>query len=395
MRLRHEFSKALTVTYFRRKLSHYSYCTFPKTSPSWLARELNTVHKEISKNLHSNNMKQREEEQEEEEDIPIPRSSTSNADCNDEVLKKSKFTQGRPAAPPRSLSLTGSRPRLRRLVAPALSLTLDRSDSTVSDDYATAALSPSPDDEDLGLDIDLDAMETPSDSESLHFPGQDLDLEDDLLNLGMKSARHKPCSGSVPEEMGVGCLDHDQVDSQGTRWRRFCTGDPPQESLVNMSVLEPYLRVLSHGGYYGDESNDIIVFSSCYLPQNTSENYHVVMDNLFRYLVGTLDLMVEENYVIVYLCAMAERNKLPTIGWLRECYTTIDKRLRKNLQSLYVVHPTWYIKALITIIKPFLSSKFSRKLQFVGSLQQLSEHIPTERVQIPDCVRQVDENMYR
>lgn len=80
-------------------------------------------------------------------------------------------------APPSSLALTGPRLRKKRLVAPALSLTLDRSDSAVSDDYATAALSPSPDDEDLGLDIDLDAMETPSDSESLHFPVHDVDLE--------------------------------------------------------------------------------------------------------------------------------------------------------------------------------------------------------------------------
>lgn len=80
-------------------------------------------------------------------------------------------------APPSSLALTGPRLRKKRLVAPALSLTLDRSDSAVSDDYATAALSPSPDDEDLGLDIDLDAMETPSDSESLHFPVHDMDLE--------------------------------------------------------------------------------------------------------------------------------------------------------------------------------------------------------------------------
>lgn len=88
-----------------------------------------------------------------------------------------------------------------------------------------------------------------------------------------------------------------------------------------MSVLEPFLRVLSHGGmatlqaeelpvrrftwrllhlrplprvkhlvyplchllgYYGDGMNDIIVFTSCYLPQNSLENYQYVMDNLFR-----------------------------------------------------------------------------------------------------------------
>ncbi|KAJ8000177.1 hypothetical protein DPEC_G00202130 [Dallia pectoralis] len=360
--------------------------SFRKTLPSWPACALKTqLTRKLARTY--NNMEQREEEQE-EEDISIPRSSPSNGHDSEEISGISKLPNVRPA-PPRKLSL-GSRPRLKRLVAPALSLTLERSDSAVSDDYATAALSPSADDEDLVLDIDLDGMETPSDSESLHFPVQDPDVEDDLLYLG-----DKPCSGSVPEEMGVGGLDNDQVDGQGTRWRRFCTGDPPQESLVNMSVLEPYLRVLSHGGYYGDESNDIIVFSSCYLPENTSENYQVVMDNLFRYVVGTLDLMVEENYTIVYLCAITQRNKLPSIGWLKECYTTIDKRLRKNLQGLYVVHATWYIKALITIIKPFLSSKFSRKLQFIDSLQQLSAHIPTERVQIPDCVRQVEENMDR
>uniref|UniRef100_A0A8C7QMY8 CRAL-TRIO domain-containing protein n=1 Tax=Oncorhynchus mykiss TaxID=8022 RepID=A0A8C7QMY8_ONCMY len=305
-------------------------------------------------NLHSNNMEQREEVQEEEEeekDMHIPRSEVM-------VIRLNCFD------PPSSLALMEPQPRKKRLMAPALSLTLDRSDSAVSDDYATAALIPSPDD-DLGLDFDLDAMETPSDSESLHFPVHDMDLEGE------------------DRVQGTG-----QTNSLYLWWRRFCMGDPPQESLVNMSVLEPYLRVLSHGGYFGDGSNDIIVFSSCYLPENTMENYQYVMDNLFRYIVGTLDLMVAENYVIVYLCAMAQRNKLPGIGWLRECYTTIDRRLRKSLKALYIVHPTWYIKALITIIKPFISSKFSRKLQFIDRFQELSQHIPIERVQIPDCVRQ-------
>lgn len=47
---------------------------------------------------------------------------------------------------------------------------------------------------------------------------------------------------------------------------------------------------------------------------------------LCRYIVGTLDLMVSENYLLVYLCAMAPRNKLPPIKWLHQCYTSIDRR---------------------------------------------------------------------
>lgn len=42
--------------------------------------------------------------------------------------------------------------------------------------------------------------------------------------------------------------------------------------------------------------------------------------------MGTLDLMVSENYLLVYLCAMAPRNKLPAIKWLHQCYTSIDRR---------------------------------------------------------------------
>ncbi|XP_074543347.1 BCL2/adenovirus E1B 19 kDa protein-interacting protein 2-like [Halichoeres trimaculatus] len=319
-------------------------------------------------------------------------------------------TSERPA-PPTTLALSESQPKKKKLVAPALSLSLGRSESTVSDDFPSTFLSPSPDgdDDDAGLDFDLDAIETPSDSESLHFPIYDLDLEDDLRRLGVASRRHRVSgsnpgsrsesrtgSGSVMDHSDLGALEReDMVDSQGTRWRCFSTGEPPQESRVNMSVLEPFLRVLSHGGYYGDGMNDIIVFSSCYLPENSLENYQYVMDNLFRYVVGTLDLMVAENYVIVYLCAGGQKDKLPGISWLKECYTTIDRRLRKNLKGFYVVHPTWYIKALITIIKPFISSKFSRKLQFVDTLQDLSNYIPTEHVQIPDCVLEYDQDLSR
>ncbi|MED6242908.1 hypothetical protein ATANTOWER_011603 [Ataeniobius toweri] len=141
--------------------------------------------------------------------------------------------------------------------------------------------------------------------------------------------------------------------------------------------------------------NAIILFTSCYLPENTVENYEYVMENLFRYIVGTLDLMVSENYVLVYLCAMAPRNKLPAIKWLNQCYTSIDRRLKKDLKGLLVVHPAWYIKALITLVKPFISDKFSRKIRFVQNLQQLSQFIPTDRLQIPDAIREYDEKLSR
>ncbi|MBN3300016.1 BNIP2 protein, partial [Amia calva] len=265
----------------------------------------------------------------------------------------------------------------------------------MSDDFGAAALSPSPDDD---FDINLEDLDTPSDSESWTFPESthDLEWEDDLPRMGReRGARGAKAMGAeggagastpVMEHAETGHLDVDEVDSQGRKWRLFHIAG--QEYHVNMSVLEPYLRVLSHGGYYDDGLNAIIVFSSCYLPENSIEDYEYVMDNLFRYIIGTLDLMVSENYIIVYLNGMSPRNKMPSIKWLRQCYLTIDRRLRKNLKGLLVVHPSWYIKALITIIKPFISVKFSRKLRFMNSLRELGEFIPMEHVQVPDCIRQ-------
>ncbi|KAM4735636.1 bcl-2/adenovirus E1B 19 kDa-interacting protein 2-like protein isoform 2-T2 [Anableps anableps] len=298
------------------------------------------------------------------------------------------------SAPPNSLALSAASGggAKKRLVAPSLSVTLSQRDShDANDSFSAAALSGTPD-ETPSLDINLEALETPSGSETGTLPDSmhDLEWEDDLPRMG--KGRSVGVAGS-PVEHTEGLMELDRVDDQGRRWRRFSISG--HEYQVNMSVLEPYLQVLSHGGYYGDGMNAIILFTSCYLPENTVENYEYVMENLFRYIVGTLDLMVSENYVLVYLCAMAPRNKLPAIKWLHQCYTSIDRRLKKDLKGLLVVHPAWYIKALITLVKPFISDKFSRKIRFVQNLQQLSQFLPTDRLQIPDAIRQYDEKLSR
>lgn len=87
-------------------------------------------------------------------------------------------------APPTSLALTGNSVR-KKLVAPSLSLTLDKIStdrSLKSDEFDASALSPSHDD-DLDLDINLEALETPSDSESCTFPDSMRDLEWEGIKL--------------------------------------------------------------------------------------------------------------------------------------------------------------------------------------------------------------------
>lgn len=71
-------------------------------------------------------------------------------------------------------------------------------------------------------------------------------------------------------------------------------------------------------------------------------------------MVGTLELLVAENYLLVHLSGGTSRAQVPPLGWIRQCYRTLDRRLRKNLRALVVVHATWYVKAFLVLLRPFI-----------------------------------------
>ncbi|XP_053573543.1 BCL2/adenovirus E1B 19 kDa protein-interacting protein 2 isoform X2 [Bombina bombina] len=251
----------------------------------------------------------------------------------------------------------------KKLIAPNLSLTLDRSDGSVLSE-----------DLDESGDLDLDDLDTPSENSN------EFEWEDDLPKPKTTEVLPK---GSIPEYTAA------EEKEESRRWRLFRIGE--QDHRVDMLAIEPYKKVISHGGYYGDGLNAIIVFAVCFMPDSSQPNYRYLMDNIFKYVIGTLEMLVAENYMIVYLNGATTRRKMPSLGWLRKCYQQIDRRLRKNLKSLIIVHPSWFIRTLLAITRPFISSKFSQKIKYVFSLVELAELIPMEYVSIPECIKEYDE----
>uniref|UniRef100_A0A2K6CUY5 Bcl-2/adenovirus E1B 19 kDa-interacting protein 2-like protein n=1 Tax=Macaca nemestrina TaxID=9545 RepID=A0A2K6CUY5_MACNE len=198
-------------------------------------------------------------------------------------------------------------------------------------------------------------------------------------------------ASEAAERLGRGCM-WDVAGEDGRHWRVFRIG--PREQRVDMTVIEPYKKVLSHGGYHGDGLNAVILFASCYLPRSSIPNYTYVMEHLFRYMVGTLELLVAENYLLVHLSGGTSRAQVPPLSWIRQCYRTLDRRLRKNLRALVVVHATWYVKAFLALLRPFISSKFTRKIRFLDSLGELAQLISLDQVHIPEAVRQLDRDLH-
>ncbi|XP_053909818.1 protein prune homolog 2 isoform X1 [Cuculus canorus] len=278
-------------------------------------------------------------------------------------------TEMRPE-PPNSLDLNGSHPRRIKLTAPNINLSLDQSEGSVlSDDNLDT-----PDE----IDINVDDLDTPDEADSFEYTGQE------EQTITTKDATQEE-SESIPEYTA----EEEREDNR--LWRTVVIGE--QEQRIDMKVIEPYKKVISHGGYYGDGLNAIIVFAACFLPDSSRTDYNYVMENLFLYVISTLELMVAEDYMIVYLNGATPRRRMPGLGWMKKCYQMIDRRLRKNLKSFIIVHPSWFIRTILAVTRPFISSKFSSKIQYVNTLAELREMIPMEYVHIPDNIVKLDEDL--
>ncbi|KAI3372812.1 hypothetical protein L3Q82_023275, partial [Scortum barcoo] len=263
--------------------------------------------------------------------------------------------------------LSGGSNQRRKLTAPPMNVSLDRSEgSLLSEDVLDT------EDEDTGddLDVNIDELDTPDEADFLEF-NQHGDAGES--NLGAEAASSDAIARQSAAE-----------ESRDSRlWRSVVIGE--QEHRIDMKCIEPYKRVISHGGYYA-EQNAIIVFAACFLPDSNCDNYNYVMENLFLYVISTLELMVAEDYMIVYLNGATPRRRMPGFTWMKKCYQMIDRRLKKNLKMFIIVHPSWFIRTLLGITRPFISSKFSSKIKYVSSLQELGGIIPMEYVHIPPSI---------
>ncbi|XP_054905051.1 uncharacterized protein LOC129372072 isoform X2 [Poeciliopsis prolifica] len=259
----------------------------------------------------------------------------------------------------------------RKLAAPPMKLSLEPSEgSLLSED----ALDTDDDASDTGDDLDasIDGIDTPDEADSLEMNVQ----ESEEAGVGAGAASGDAAAERQGEEKGDDRL-----------WRSVVIGE--QEHRIDMKCIQPYKKVISHGGYYA-EKNAIIVFAACFLPDSDCENYNYVMENLFLYVISTLELMVAEDYMIVYLNGATPRRRMPGFTWMKRCYQMIDRRLKKNLKMFIIVHPSWFIRTLLGLTRPFISSKFSSKIKYVHSLQELGEIIPMEYVHIPPSIMKVD-----
>lgn len=100
----------------------------------------------------------------------------------------------------------------------------------------------------------------------------------------------------------------------------------------------------------GDDSfgRKVITIYACRLPPSV----HLDHNRLLRYILHTLDQFVENDYVLVYFHHGLNSGNKPPIKWLWTAFKAFDRRYKKNLKNLYLVHPTNFIRIVWQLFKP-------------------------------------------
>ncbi|CAF1521450.1 unnamed protein product, partial [Didymodactylos carnosus] len=158
---------------------------------------------------------------------------------------------------------------------------------------------------------------------------------------------------------------------------------------IDAKIIKPFKGVIAQGGNLQEENQTaIIAIYGCYLPDRRLREYRYIIDQLFYYVYHKLEKMVTNDYVLVYFHGATPKHRMPDLKFLRKCYQMINLRLRKNLRSVYVVHPTRWLRTVIALSRPFFSNKFYHKVRYMYTIAELERQLPNNHLQIPDMVEQ-------
>lgn len=94
----------------------------------------------------------------------------------------------------------------------------------------------------------------------------------------------------------------------------------------------------------------IITIYACRLPSDKKIHHH----RLLRYIMYTLNQYVENDYCVVYFHYGLNSSNKPKLNFLYQAYRAFDRKYKKNLKALFLVHPTNFIRFVWQLFKPII-----------------------------------------
>lgn len=114
------------------------------------------------------------------------------------------------------------------------------------------------------------------------------------------------------------------------------------------------------------------------------------LERFVLYVVKEFEPLIQKPYSIVYFHSAASLQLQPDLGWMRRLQQILGRRHQRNLQAIYVLHPTFGLRAAIFALQMLVDNLIWRNVVYVDRLLQLFRYVHREQLSIPDFVFQHD-----
>jgi len=114
------------------------------------------------------------------------------------------------------------------------------------------------------------------------------------------------------------------------------------------------------------------------------------VDVLVTHIFNVLSQVENDRYYLVVDMSWARIStemKHEVYRQLSKLSTIFERRLRKNLEKVYVVHPSAYTRAVVLFMRQFTSSKLKKKIFELYNWEDLLQDIARENVCLPESSR--------
>lgn len=114
------------------------------------------------------------------------------------------------------------------------------------------------------------------------------------------------------------------------------------------------------------------------------------LERFVLHVVKEFEPLIQKPYTIVYFHSAASLQIQPDLGFMRRLQQILGRKHQRNLHAIYVLHPTFGLKAAVLALQLFVDSVVWKKVVYVDRLLQLFRYVPREQLTIPDFVFQHD-----
>lgn len=152
---------------------------------------------------------------------------------------------------------------------------------------------------------------------------------------------------------------------------------------VNLSEIAE-MKIVYRGGVDSEGRPVMVVVGAHFLLRCLD------LERFVLYVVKEFEAVIKKPYTIVYFHSAASLQLQPDLGWMRRMQQILGRKHQRNLHAIYVLHPTFHLKATIFALQLFVDNAVWKKVVYVDRLLQLFRYVPREQLTIPDFVFQHD-----